>query len=304
MARWGMIGLGTMGQPMARRLLAAGHALTFMSRRDEVAREFEEAGAERVGSPAAVMAAADGVITIVTADPQVEEVALGPRGLASAAAPGKLWIDMSTISPATIRRLGEKLAAGGVATLDAPVSGGPWGAADGSLAIMVGGTPDDFDRARPILEVLGKHIFHLGPLGAGQTAKLVNQVLAGGVMTLIAEGLALGRAGGLDLEQLANVISASSGNSAMFEARARQFLLAGKYPPKFSTTLMRKDLALAQQLGEMLGVEAPVSRAVFSQYTAAIALGQAEADFAAVARVVERASNVCLARDEGLNDPA
>lgn len=294
MARWGMIGLGTMGQPMARRLLAAGHGLTFMSRRDEVAREFVAAGAERVASPAEVMAAAEGVITIVTADPQVEQVALGPRGLVEGASAGKLWIDMSTISPATIRRLGQELASRGVATLDAPVSGGPWGAADGSLAIMVGGAPVDFARARGVLEVLGKHIFHLGPLGAGQTAKLVNQVLAGGVMTLIAEGLALGKAGGLDLAQLADVISASSGNSAMFEARARQFLLAGKYPPKFSTTLMRKDLGLAQQFGESLGVEAPVSRAVFAQYTAAMALGQAEADFAAVARVVERASNVSL----------
>lgn len=294
MAAIGFIGLGTMGQPMARNLLKAGHTLSFSTRREEVARQFSAAGAQRLACPAEVARASQWVITIVTADPQVEQVALGPEGILAGAAPGKIWIDMSTVSPDTIRRLAEPLAAAGMATLDAPVSGGPWGAEAATLAIMVGGPSEVFQRAQPILSALGDKVFHLGPLGAGQSAKLVNQVLAGGVMALIAEALVLGRSAGLDMNQLADVISASSGNSAMFEARARKFVLAGNYPPGFTTELMRKDLLLAFDQAMRQGVSAPVTAAVLAQYTAAMSLGQAGADFAAVARVVERASQVRL----------
>ncbi len=295
MARLGFIGLGTMGRPLAKHLLRAGHELNFFARRNDVASEFAALGGHPHDSPAAVTQSSEVIFTIVTADPQVREVALGPSGIVAGAAPGKLLIDMSTISPDTIRHVGQQLAEHGMATLDAPVSGGPWGAEAASLAIMVGGAETDLVRARGLLELFGPHIFHLGPLGAGQAVKLVNQLLAGGIMTLIAEALVLAKSASLDLDQVVEVIRASSGNSAMFEARARKFLLADHYVPGFMTQLMRKDVQLALELGQRLGASLPVARAALAQYTAAMALGQGENDFAAVARVCEQAAHLRLA---------
>lgn len=292
MSTVGFIGLGTMGRPMARNLLRAGHRLVFYARRPEVAQEFTSAGAVRADTPAAVAKAADLVITIVTADAQVTEVALGPGGVVEGAAPGKLLVDMSTIGPETTRRVGEQLSQAGMSMLDAPVSGGPAGAEKATLAIMVGGQAADFERARPVLEAMGKHMFHVGPLGAGQTIKLVNQLIGAGIMALIGEGLVLAKAAGADLETTADVISVSSGNSTLFEARAKKFILADQYQPGFTTELMRKDLGLALEMGEQLRIPLPVSAAAFQQYTAALNQGLAAEDFASVAKVYQQAAGV------------
>ncbi|HVX63613.1 MAG TPA: NAD(P)-dependent oxidoreductase [Pirellulales bacterium] len=286
------IGLGAMGRPMARNLLRAGHALTFCSRRAEVVREFEAAGARHATTPAEAARASDFVITIVTADKEVEEVTLGPNGVLEAAAPGKLLIEMSTIAPATARRLGERLRQAGMSMLDAPVSGGPGGAEAASLAIMAGGEAGDFERCRPVFEALGKHLFHVGPLGAGQTIKLVNQLIGGGIMTLIGEGFALARAAGADLETMVDVVRVSSGNSTLFEARARNYLLADQFAPGFATELMHKDLRLAIQLADSLQVPLPVSAAAFQLYTMALNEGRGADDFASVAKVIERAAGL------------
>lgn len=291
----GFIGLGTMGRHMARNLLKAGHRVVFYARRPEVVAEFIGAGGVPTESPAAVAREADIVLTIVTADAQVREVTLGPQGVIHGAAPGKLLVDMSTISPRTIREVAHQLAARGMATLDAPVSGGPWGAEAGTLSIMVGGDAAHLDRARPVLEAMGKHIFHLGPLGAGQTVKLVNQLLAGGVMALIAEGLVLGKKAGLDPAAMADVISVSSGNSEMFAARVKKFVLADQYQPGFMTDLMRKDVALALELGAELSSPLPVGQAALAQYDAAQAQGLGASDFAAVVRVCEQQAGVRVA---------
>lgn len=287
MSRVGFIGLGTMGAPMARNLLAAGRELTVFARREEVVRPFVEAGARAAKTAAEVLRTSDVVITIVTADDDVRRVALGADGLLEAASPGKLLIDMSTIGPDTIREVGAQLASVGVATLDAPVSGGPWGAEAGNLTIMVGGEEKEFARARPLFEAMGdpQRIFHLGPLGAGQTVKLINQLLGGAIMVLIGEAFALGRAADVDLAQMADVISVSSGNSALFEARARKFVLNNQYEPGFKTELMRKDVGLALDLGRQLGVPLPVAAAAYQLYTAAVRDGLGEEDFAAVTKL-------------------
>src|SRR5688572_17079112 len=165
MERIGFIGLGTMGSHMARNLLKAGFPLTFLARRAEIADEFTALGAAPARTPADVAAASDIILSIVTADAEVTEVASGPGGIIEAAAKEKLYIDMSTIGPWTVRNVGRRLAEAGMPMLDAPVSGGPWGAESATLTVMCGGEKTHFDRARPVFESLAKRLFHVGPLG-------------------------------------------------------------------------------------------------------------------------------------------
>ena len=199
MSTIGFIGLGTMGRHMARNLLKGGQRLVFYARRPEVASEFEQAGATRALTPAEVARRSDIVITIVSADPQVREVVLGPDGILASAQAGKVLLEMSTIAPSTAREVGAELAKRGMQMLDAPVSGGPAGAEAGTLTIMVGGEASLFEACRPVLACMGKRFFHLGPLGAGQTVKVVNQMLGGGIMALVGEAFALAKAAGADL---------------------------------------------------------------------------------------------------------
>lgn len=292
MSKVGFIGLGTMGRHMARNLLKAGHELFFMARREEVAREFRELGGKQCPTPASVTEAAEFVISIVTADAEVTEVALGPQGIIEAAGPGKTYIEMSTIGPWTVRRLGERFQAAGMALVDAPVSGGPWGAESGTLTIMCGGEAADFERCRPVFEAVGQRLFHVGPLGAGQTVKLVNQMMAGAIMALVGEGFVLAKAAGADLNAFADVVSCSSGGSAMFDARGKKFILADQYKPGFKTELMRKDVGLALEMAKQLDVPLPLVSAAMQQYMAAMRLGLAADDFAAVVKVCEQAAGV------------
>ncbi|MEZ6070574.1 MAG: NAD(P)-dependent oxidoreductase [Pirellulales bacterium] len=288
----GFIGLGTMGRPMAHNLLKAGFPLVFSARRDDVAAEMTAAGATRADTPADVTAAASHVVTIVTADAQVREVALGPAGIIESAAAGKYLIDMSTVSPETSRALGAALAPHGMAVIDAPVSGGPWGAESATLTIMCGGDAADFAACRPVLDALGKNIHHLGPLGAGQTVKLVNQLLGAGIMALIGEGMTLARAAGVDLDELISVVETSSGGSTLFSARARKFVYEGHYQPGFMTRLLQKDLTLALDIARGLGVPTPLASAAWQQYAEAINAGYADEDFASVAKICARAAGL------------
>ncbi len=294
MSTVGFIGLGTMGRPMAKNLLKAGHELVFLARRPEVAEEFTAAGARQVATPAEVLADAEFVITIVPTDTEVEQVVLGPQGMIESAAEGKMLIDMSTISPSTTRRIGTRLQDAGMAMVDAPVSGGPWGAEAAKLTIMAGGDSGDVDRCRPLFEALGEKIFHVGPLASGQTVKLVNQMIAAGIMAMVGEGFVLAKAAGVDLEMLVDVMLVSSGNSAMLEARGKKFVLADNYEPGFKTLLMRKDIGLAVRMGHNFDVPLPVASAAFQQYTAALNLGLAAEDFSAVVKVCAQAAGVNL----------
>lgn len=286
MSKIGFVGLGTMGGPMASNLLKAGHELFFYARREPVVKQFVDAGATKCGNCADVARSADVIVTIVTADREVEQVILGEDGIIRGGDPGKLVIDMSTIGPATVRQVAARLEAVGMSMLDAPVSGGPSGAKQGSLAIMVGGNERDVLRARPVLDILGDNVFHLGPVGAGQTGKLVNQMLSGGTMALIGEAMSLAKAAGLDLTQVFDVISGSSGNSTMFSSRA-QFVMDDHYPPGFKTELMRKDVALALSLAHELHSPAPMASVALQQYTSAVRRGDGTLDFSAVARLWE-----------------
>lgn len=296
MQRVGFIGLGTMGRHMAKNIAKAGFPLSIYARRDDAAREFVEAGAIRATTPADLARQCDVVVSIVTADPQVREIVGGAQGLLAGLGPGKLWLDMSTIGPDTVREVGEKVAATGARMIDAPVSGGPWGAEAGTLAIMCGGEAADYERALPILHAMGKHLFHCGPLGSGQVAKLVNQMIGGGIMTLIAEGLTLAAKAGADPAQMVDVLSVSSGNSTLLEARGRKFLLADQFTPGFMLELMRKDMALAVSLAQECHVPTPLAAGALQQYTAAMNQGLEKLDFAAVAKVYEQAAGTKIAR--------
>lgn len=293
----GFIGLGTMGRHMAHNLLRAGHPLTVYARRSDATVEFAEAGAHVADSPADVAARSEIIITIVSADRDVEQLAYGDDGtdgILAAAAPEKLLIDMSTISPHTAQSIAARLATRGMGFLDAPVSGGPSGAKNATLSVMVGASDENFHRASDVLHTLGENVFHIGPVGAGQTVKLVNQLIGAGIMTLIGEGLVLAKAAGVDPHRAADVISASTANSNLFQARARKFVLTDNPEAGFRTDLMRKDINLALELARSASVPVPVAAAAAALYDAACAQGFAERDFSSVTRITQTNADVSL----------
>ncbi len=241
--RVGFIGLGIMGGPMAANLLKAGFELTVWNRTPERAAPLAEAGARVASGPAEVAAAAEVTITCVTASRDVEEVTLGPGGIIDGAAPGSIVIDCSTISPETAKRVHERLAERGIAALDAPVSGGDVGAKAGTLAIMVGGEAETFERALPVLAAMGKTIVHVGPAGAGQVVKLCNQVAGGLNLLAMAEAVTLCRRAGVDPARMLEVVSAGAAGSWMLQHLGPR-ALAGDFAPGFMVDLMQKDLGL------------------------------------------------------------
>lgn len=289
MEKIGFIGLGIMGKPMAKNLMKAGYDLTFYARRPEVVAEMTGEGATSAGSPAEVAGATDIVITIVTADPEVREVILGEDGVLEGASEGKLVVDMSTISPLTIREVAEAAAKKGVRVMDAPVSGGDTGAIAGTLTIIAGGEKADFERCLGLFRAMGKdeNIFHVGPVGVGQTVKIVNQLIGGINMAAIAEGLVLGIRAGADPEVMRQVIGVSSGNSTLFQVRVADFLLKDSFEPGFMLDLMKKDLAIGVDLGKALNVPVPICAAAYQMYAAASGLGAGDLDFSAVCKAIE-----------------
>jgi 2-hydroxy-3-oxopropionate reductase len=300
MEKIGFVGLGIMGKPMAKNLLKAGYDLTFYARRLEVVDEVAAAGGKPVESAKAVAEAADIVVTIVTADPQVREVILGPDGVLEGASEGKLIVDMSTISPLTIREVAEVAAKNGVRVMDAPVSGGDTGAIAGTLTIIAGGEKADFDRCAGIFAAMGKaeNIFHVGAVGVGQTVKIVNQLIGTINMASIAEGLVLGIKAGADPEMMRQVISVSSGNSTLFQGRAKDFLLKDSFEPGFFLDLAKKDLGIGVDLGKALNVPVPIGAAAYQMYAAASGLGAGQQDFSAVCRAMEHLAGVKIGKSE------
>ncbi len=241
--RVGFIGLGIMGGPMAANLLAAGYELTVWNRTATKAEPLAAKGARVAGSPAEVAAASELTFTCVTASADVEAVVLGPGGVIEGAAPGSIVVDCSTIAPATARRVHARLAERGVAALDAPVSGGDVGAKAGTLAIMVGGGAEPFERALPVLRAIGKTIVHVGPPGAGQVVKLCNQVAGGLNLLAMAEAISLCRRSGVDPAKMLEVVSAGAAGSWMLQHLGPR-AVAGDFAPGFMVDLMQKDLGL------------------------------------------------------------
>jgi len=256
--RVGFVGLGTMGAPMARNLLQAGFDLTVHNRTREKEEPLAEAGAKRADSPAEAAQNADIVVTMVSDTPDVERVLFDEDGVAAGARDGTLVCDMSTISPEATKGFGARLSERGVAMIDAPVSGGSEGAENGTLTIMCGGDAEAVDRARPILDVMGSKVTHIGPLGSGQLTKAVNQIMIAGYFEAVAEGLVFAMKAGLDADKVLEAIGAGMARSAVLEMRARN-MIEDRYPLGFKLSLHLKDLGIARETAKRNGVELPLA---------------------------------------------
>jgi 3-hydroxyisobutyrate dehydrogenase len=267
MEKIGFIGLGIMGRGMVANLLKAGFPVRIWNRTPERMKPLVESGAEAANSPADVAAQSDIIITCVSDTPDVEAVILGQDGLIQGAKAGSLVIDMSTISPQTTRDIAARLAQKEVHMLDAPISGGSEGAANGSLSIMVGGDSEQFARATPAFEAMGNTITHVGRIGAGQTVKLVNQILVVVTMLAVGEGLLFAQAGDLDLEKTLAAVTGGAAGSWMLANRGPQ-VVKRDWRPGFTMDLQQKDLRLVLEAADQMGVPLPATSLVFQLYRA------------------------------------
>ncbi len=283
--RVGFVGLGTMGTLMAVNLARAGFALTVWNRTPGRVQELLEQGATRATSPAELARCCDVVVACLTDSPQVEAVLFGPDGLAEGLAPGSLFIDCSTISPVKAAQFDQRLAAQGVTMLDAPVSGGTEGARLGTLTIMVGGRPGDVERAGGVLRAMGQTVTHLGPVGAGQWAKAINQVILCGVYLAVAEGVTLGLKAGLDVEKVVGALKGGAAGSWVLSNRADR-MVTDAYPLGFKISLHRKDLAIALELAREVGAVMPVTSMAATFEDGLIAQGYGDDDNSALARPI------------------
>ena len=279
--RLGFIGLGHMGRPMARRLLAAGHELTAHNRSRAVVEEFVGAGAAGASSPDEVVEASEVVLTALPYPTSIEEVYFGPGGICHHARAGQVIVDHSTIGPDQSRRIAAALLSRGADFLDAPVSGGPEGAERGSLAIMVGGSRAAFDRVRPILLVLGSSVHLCGPSGAGSTMKLLNQILISVHTIVTAEAVAFAEQAGLDPHLALDLIPAGLAGSAIFDRNARRTLVED-FAPGARLDLLVKDAALVRELCDTLALCLPVFFEARNSLEQAFNKGYDQHDLAAV----------------------
>lgn len=271
----GFIGLGIMGQGMALNLLKAGFPLTVWNRTASKMEPVVAEGATAGDHPADVAARSDIIVTCVSDTPDLEAVALGENGLLAGANADSLLVDCSTISPAVTRKVAAALAEKGVSMLDAPISGGSEGAANGTLSIMVGGEAEDFERAKPVFEAMGKTITHVGAIGAGQTVKLVNQVLVVGNALAMCEALLLAQAGGVDLKKTLSAVEAGAAGSWMLSNRGPQ-IIERDWRPGFTVDLQLKDLRLVRQAADELGVPLLGTDLIFELYRTLQAQGLGE----------------------------
>lgn len=291
MVRVGFCGMGTMGAAMAANVARAGFPLTVWNRTPGRAESPLSLGAVEAATPRELAAASDIVVVCVSDSPDVEQVLVGPDGVAEGAAEGSLVIDCSTISPGVTRDLAARLAQQGVAMVDAPVSGGSEGAQKGTLTIMVGGDAADVERARPVLASMGANITHMGPIGAGQATKAVNQVILCGSYLGVAEGIVLAIKAGLDPEQVVGALSGGAARSWVLENRSGR-MIADDYPLGFRIALHLKDLGIALDLAREVGASLPVA-ALASQIEAGlVAKGHGDDDNAALARAIREWSGL------------
>jgi 3-hydroxyisobutyrate dehydrogenase-like beta-hydroxyacid dehydrogenase len=284
-AKVGLIGLGLMGQPIGMNLLKAGHTLTVWNRTSSRAGSLVALGAKLATSPKEVAAASDVVLTIVSDPPALESVLWGAEGRDSGALaglkPGSTYIDSSTVSPALARKIAAACAERKVHFLDAPVTGGDWGAKKGELIFMVGGDAGTLKSVEPILGVLGKRWFHLGPNGAGQTIKLAMNMILALQVDALAEALALVTRAGLKGEDLVEVMQSSMARSGVLDVKAPN-LLKGEYKPSFPLRLMHKDLGLALELANQIGVALPATAAARETYNYVKGAAKEDLDYSAV----------------------
>lgn len=289
--RAGFIGLGLMGDPMARNILKGGYDLTVYNRTASKARPLAEAGATVADSPKACAEASDVTFICVSYPEDVEAVVTGPEGaLEGAASSGSILVDCSTIGPAMTRSLSARCAQEGVAFLDAPITGGTAGAEEARLIFMVGGDKKALDAARPVIETMGKEIFYMGPSGAGAIMKLIVNLQWAAYTQVLTEGITLGAKAGLAPEDVVEVLSAMTGRKGLITWKGPR-MIRGDYTTTFRLHHMHKDVALTHELAEELAVPLPVTSATLMQYTAARAQGLDESDFTAIMAVMESLAN-------------
>jgi 2-hydroxy-3-oxopropionate reductase len=284
--RVGFVGLGVMGLPMAGHLLKAGHDVAVWARRPEATADIAAAGAAVCATPAALAARSEVVISIITASADVENLALGPDGLIGGFAPGGIHVDMSTIAPATARKLAVAYAERGIGWLDAPVSGGEVGARDATLAIMAGGEAAVLDRVRPLFDCLGKTVVHIGEAGAGQVAKACNQMIMVNVIQACAEAMRLAGAHGLEAGKVIAALAGGSAGSRVLDVMggrmARRDFVAG-----IQSRLHHKDFAILMDEARQLGAPLPIAAQTWQQLNALMGLGGGRADTSSLLRVLE-----------------
>jgi 3-hydroxyisobutyrate dehydrogenase len=281
------IGMGTMGGPMALNILRAGHQVTVHNRSRQREEALAAEGARRAVSAQEAAAAGEIIITCVSDTPDVEEVVLGEAGIIHGARPGSIVVDMSTISPTATRRMATKLAEKGVKMLDAPVSGGSEGAQRGTLTIMVGGDAADFEKVLPILQAMGKTITHVGPIGAGQITKAINQIIIAGTYLSVSEGLTLGVKAGLDMDKVVAALGGGAAGSWVLQFRGSN-VIKNNYPLGFRVRLHHKDLRIALDTARELGVALPGAALVEQIETGLISQGFGDEDVSAIARAIRK----------------
>ena len=291
MERVGFAGLGSMGAAMAANLARAGFPLTVWNRTPGRAGDLRALGAAEAATAAELAAAVDVIVTCLSDTLDVEAVLFGPAGLAEGARPGALVVDCSTISPGASEGFAARLAGQGVGFVDAPVSGGTEGAVKATLAIMVGGADADVERARPILSALGRTITHMGPVGAGQATKAVNQVMICGAYLGVAEGIVLALKAGLDVEQVVGALSGGAAQSWVLANRSGR-MIADDYPLGFRLSLHRKDLGIALELARRVGASLPVAGLAAEIENGLIARGHGDEDMSALARAIREWSGL------------
>jgi 2-hydroxy-3-oxopropionate reductase len=285
----GFIGLGVMGKPMARNLLRAGYPLVVGNRSAAAAAELVAEGAQRGESAAAVAKRADVLITMLPDSPDVEAVVFGPDGILGALRAGAIHVDMSTIAPATARRIATALRERGVAALDAPVSGGEKGAIEGTLSIMIGGPAESVAAVRPILETLGKTIVHVGDAGAGQVTKAANQLVVGATIEAVAEALALAENAGVDPAAVRSALLGGFAQSRILDMHGQR-MLDGAFAPGFRARLHLKDLEIVHAAAEELGLELPAAETTRRRMRALVERGGGELDHSALRTLIAQKS--------------
>ncbi len=293
----GFIGLGKMGRPMTQQLLKAGFEVTVHNRSRGAVDELVSEGAKPAGSPREVAGASDFVLTCLPTPAAVEEVYLEENGVGAGGRSGQLWIDHSTVSPATNAACAEAANARGAAFLDAPVSGGPGGAQAGTLTIMVGGDADAFAKAGPVFEAMGKNIKHCGGPGTGTIVKLVNQLLVGIHTVAAVEGFVMGVKAGADPQVMLDLLGTSFGSSAMLN-RHVPLMLERKFDPATPVNLVLKDLGLISAFGQELGVRMLLTAASLELFKEARQLGFGDQDMSAMVQPAERIAGVTVTRPE------
>jgi 2-hydroxy-3-oxopropionate reductase len=286
----GFIGLGIMGRPMAKNLMDAGYELVVHNRSPEKAEKLaEKVNATAAGSPREVAEACGIVITMLPDSPDVEAVAAGEDSVLEGIRDGALLIDMSTISPVVTQELSERVREKGASMLDAPVSGGDVGAIEGALSIMVGGSEEDFERARPLFDVMGKVATHVGPTGAGQVVKACNQIVVALNIEAVSEALVLGSKAGVAPEKVVEALSGGLAGSAVMEAKKEKFF-SHDFEPGFRIELHHKDLGIALAAGREYGAALPVTAIVDQMLEASMAKGRGDRDHSALLTLLEEAA--------------